>query len=127
VRVANYSLDLGDAVRPDRVAQGTVDDPSQEQWFDRSAFPAVPRGAFRFGNSGRNILDGPGAFLLNLGLSRRFKVSEGAALQYRWEIFNVPNHTNFNLPENNVDVRNGGTITRAKDARVHQLGLRLEF
>lgn len=42
-------------------------------------------------------------------------------------MFNLPNHTNFNLPENNVDVRNGGTITRAKGAPVHQLALRLEF
>jgi hypothetical protein len=79
------------------------------------------------GNAGRNILDGPGTFLLDLGISRRFRFDEERALQLRWEIFNLPNHTNFMLPENNVDVRNGGTITRAKASRVHQLALRVEF
>ena len=62
-----------------------------------------------------------------MSVSRRFNFDESQAAQFRWEMFNVPNHTNSNLPENNVDVRNGGTIIRAKGARVHQLGLRLEF
>jgi hypothetical protein len=127
VRVANYQPDLGEAIRPDRIAKGTLENPGPDAWFDRNAFPPVARGAYRFGNSGRNILDGPGTIQLDLSVSRRFKFNESQAAQFRWEMFNVPNHTNFNLPENNVDVRNGGTIIRAKGARVHQLGLRLEF
>jgi hypothetical protein len=75
-----------------------------DQWFDRTAFPVVPLGAYRFGNSGRNILDGPGLFNVNTSLSRRFKFAESKALQFRMESFNLPNHTNFILPENRVDV-----------------------
>ena len=127
VRVANYQPDLGEAIRPDRIAKGTLENPGPDAWFDRDAFPPVARGSYRFGNSGRNVLDGPGTIQLDLGVSRRFKFNESQAAQFRWEMFNVPNHTNFNLPENTVDVRNGGTIIRAKGARVHQLGLRLEF
>lgn len=126
-KVANYSLDLGDAVRPDRIATGTLANPSPDAWFDRAAFPLVPRGAYRFGNSGRNILDGPGTFNIDASLSRRFRLDESRALQFRWETFNVINHTNFSLPETKVDVLNGATISQAKGARVFQLGLRFEF
>lgn len=127
VKLANYSLDLGEAIRPDRVAKGTLPTPSVDAWFDRAAFPAVPRGSYRFGNAGRNILDGPGLFILDLSLSRRFKFAESKALQARLESFNLPNRANFSLPETRVDVRNGGTISATRAARVFQLGLRLEF
>jgi hypothetical protein len=126
-KVANYSLDLGDAVRPDRIAKGRLDSPTVDAWFDRAAFPTVPRGSYRFGSSGRNVLDGPGTILFDASISRRFLLAENKALQFRWEVFNVPNHTNFSLPESRVDVLNGGVISRAKSARVFQLGLRLEF
>jgi hypothetical protein len=48
-------------------------------------------------------------------------------LQYRAESFNLPNHPNFSLPENNVNVLAAGTINRAKNNRNWQMGLRLEF
>jgi hypothetical protein len=127
VKLANYSLDLGEAIRPDRIAKGTSAAPDVDVWFDRAAFPAVPRGSYRFGNAGRNILDGPGTFLLDASLSRRFRLRESNVLQVRGEVFNVPNHTILSLPETRVDVRNGGTISRARAARVFQLGLRMEF
>ena len=126
-KVANYSYDNGEASRPDRLAKGTLASPSVDQWFDRTAFPVVPLAAYRFGSSGRNILDGPGAFNVNISLSRRFKFAESKAFQFRMESFNLPNHTNLNLPENRVDILSGGSISRSKSARVFQLGLRLEF
>ena len=61
------------------------------------------------------------------GTSRTFKIAEQKAFQIRMESFNLPNHPNFNLPENRVDVISGGTITRAKNNRNLQLGARLEF
>lgn len=127
VKVGNYSLDLGEAVRPDRIATGTLPNPSVDAWFDRSAFPPVPRGSYRFGSAGRNILDGPGTFLLDASLSRRFRFGESKAFQFRWESFNLPNHTNLSMPETKVDVLNGATISKARGARVFQLGLRMEF
>jgi hypothetical protein len=126
-RLANYDVTLGQAARPDRIAKGTLDNPSPDAWFDRTAFPVVPSGSYRFGNSGRNILDGPGTFVLNASLSRRFRFGETKALQFRWESFNLTNHTNLSLPQNQVDVLNGGTISQAKAPRVFQLGLRFEF
>jgi hypothetical protein len=126
-KVANVSIDLGEAVRPDRIASGRLETPGVDAWFDRSAFPVVPRGSYRFGSSGRNVVDGPGFFTFDMSLSRRFAVTEHTAFQFRWETFNLSNRANFNMPLTQVDVRGGATINTAKGARVHQVGLRLEF
>ncbi len=126
-RVANFNYLNGEASRPDRIGKGTLAGPSSEQWFDRTQFPVVPVGGFRFGSSGRNILDGPGTFNMNASLSRRFRIREGVAAQFRFEAFNTLNRVNLNLPENRVDIISGGLIARAKDNRVLQMGMRFEF
>jgi hypothetical protein len=126
-KVANFDITTGGAGRPDRIAKGTLPNPSPDQWFDRTAFPVVPLGAFRYGDSGRNILDGPGTFSLNTSLSRRFRLGEQRAVQFRWEAFNVTNHTSLGLPQTQVDVLNGATISSAKAPRQMQLALRVEF
>lgn len=126
-KVANFNYNNGEASRPDRLGKGTLPAPTVDQWFDRTVFPTVPVGSFRFGSSGRNILDGPGTFNLNASLSRRFKFAEEKAVQFRSEFFNLPNHPNLNLPENRIDILSGGTISRAKANRVLQFGMRLEF
>ncbi|NOT62988.1 MAG: hypothetical protein HOP19_22500, partial [Acidobacteria bacterium] len=126
-RVATVNFANGEATRPDRIANGAVDNPTVDRWYDRSAFVPVPTGAYRFGNSGRNILDGPGTVIINTSLSRRFRFGEGKAIQYRVEAFNLPNHPNFLLPENNVDTPTAGTIRRARNSRNLQMALRLEF
>jgi hypothetical protein len=126
-RVQNASLNLGDANRPDRVASGQLPDPGPDAWFDLSAFPPVPRGSYRFGNAGRNILDGPGQINLNLAVVRNFRVRERGNLQFRWEAFNATNHTNFRLPVNNLSLANAGTITGANSSRSMQFGLRCQF
>lgn len=126
-KTSNVQLDQGEANRPDRVAKGTVEHPTPERWFDLSAFPLVPAGAFRFGNSGRNILDGPGFAGINFGLLRRFKTGERSYLQLRWEVFNILNRANFNLPNVNVNAATGGTITEADPPRVMQLAAKWVF
>ena len=125
--MANTSYANGEATRPDRIAKGTVPNPGRDVWFDRTAFPVVPTGSYGFGNSGRNILDGPGAIVINTSISRRIVLAERRSLQFRLESFNLPNHPNLNLPENSVNVAQAGTISRAKNNRNLQVGLRLEF
>ncbi len=126
-RLGTFDYTNGGASRPDRIGKGTLSNPTADQWFDRTQFPPVPLGAYRFGSSGRNILDGPGTININTGLSRRFRFDESHAIQFRFETLNMPNHPNFNLPENRVDIISGGTITRAKNNRTINLGLRFEF
>ena len=101
------NLALGEAIRPDRVSKGTVTNPTPDRWYDISAFPVVPDNSFRFGTSGRNILDGPGFMGLNLSLDRNIKIGEHDRVQFRWEAFNVSNHANFNLPSTAVNTVTG--------------------
>jgi len=126
-QVSGPSNDLAQATRPDRIATGTVANPSANLWFNVAAFPIVPDSAFRFGNSGRNILDGPGSIAMNLSLAREFRIGERNRVQFRWETFNVTNHTNLQLPNVALDKANAGTIIKSKPARVMQLGLRYQF
>ena len=125
--VNNVNLNLGEAVRPNRIAKGTVPNPTPTNWFNVSDFPQVPDSSYTFGTSGRDILDGPGMLQLNLSLIRNFKPTEKSALQVRWEVFNAINHTNFNQPVFLVNTPNAGTITSAMDPRLMQLGLRYSF
>lgn len=126
-KLSSGNISQGEPTRPDRIRHGSLPNPSPELWFDVSAFPTVPLSAFRFGNSGRNILDGPGFQSVNLSLARVFRMSERGRLQFRWELFNALNHANFMLPTVEVDVRNAGTITGAQAARVMQFGIRASF
>ena len=125
--MGTFDYAAGGASRPDRVAKGDLDNPTVDQWFNRLAFPAVPAGSFRFGNAGRNILDGPGTIAINMSVSRRIQFLEKRFVQFRLETFNLPNHPNFNLPENRVDIISGGVVSRAKNNRTLQLGARVEF
>jgi hypothetical protein len=124
---SNVNLALGGAVRPDRLRNGTVPNPTPERWFDVSAFPVVPNTSYRFGNSGRNILDGPGFAGINFSLSKNMTVREHGRLQFRWEVFNALNHANFSLPNSSVAAITGGTIVSAGAARTMQFGMRFEF
>ena len=50
------------------------------------------------GNLRRNLLRGFGLAQLDLGVQRRFPVTESASFQFRAEIFNIANHPNFSNP-----------------------------
>ncbi len=126
-RVGNANLNLGEANRPDRLSQGTLPDPSVSEWFNLAAFPVVPAGAFRFGNSGRNILDGPGSATVNAALSKNFRLRDLASAQLRCEAINVFNRANFGLPVDLVDAKNAGQLVSADPGRALQFGLRLRF
>jgi len=126
-QISSASQDLGQATRPNRIGNGTLSNPTPNMWFDVSDFPVIPVTAFAFGNSGRNILNGPGFIGLNLLLSRFFTITEQSKLQLRFEVFNLTNHANFTLPDVNVDTNTAGTITSALPAREIQLGARFSF
>ena len=125
--VSNSQLDQGEANRPDRIAKGTVANPTPDRWYDTSAFPTVPANAFRFGNSGRNILDGPGLIDSNVSLIKRLRVAERYNFQFRAEAFNALNHPNSICPARNVNAPDAATITDMRTPRLLQLGLRLQF
>lgn len=126
-QVSGADTTNGQAPRPDRLANGALSDPGPNRWFDTSAFQVLPLGTYRFGNSGRNILNGPGYTGVNLGLSKRFTIREGHSLQFRWEVFNTTNRANFLIPVDTVNTSNAATITSANIAREMQFALKYQF
>ena len=56
---------------------------------------ALPTG-LTFGDSGRNTLNLPRRVNFDAGLFKRFQIKERAAFEFRWEMFNIFNHTEFN-------------------------------
>jgi len=121
------NLNLGEASRPNRIAKGTLPNPSPQAWYNVSAFPAVATGSYLFGTSGRNILDGPGLLQVNLSLCRNFAVRERGRLQVRWDAFNFMNRVNLGQPVVTVNTANAATITTAAAARSMQVALRYTF
>jgi len=68
-------------------------------YFDPSAFTGVPTGTVAFGNTGRDILRGPGFFNLDASIFRDFRLSpERFKLQIRAECFQLTNTPHFANP-----------------------------
>jgi hypothetical protein len=97
------------------------------QWFNTALF--TPNALGTFGNSGRNIIRGPGFFNTDLGLLKDTFITERYNLQFRAEFFNAFNNPNFRLPNSNQASAQFGRITAVVDdnQRIIQLGLKLSF
>jgi len=117
---------------PNRIGPGTVDHPTIHAWFNPADF--VSPGNYIYGNSGRNMLFGPGTKQLDLSLFKDFVFSESAGrrLQFRAEAFNFLNTPQFNNPNAQIGNAAVGTITSAgspllfkRTSRQIQLALKL--
>jgi hypothetical protein len=96
------------------------------RFFNTAAFvPAgsVPRGVY--GNSGRNILNGPATANTDLTVMKPIRIWESVRMQLRGEFFNLFNQVNFNAPTNSVSSGSFGRITSARAGRVAQLALKV--
>jgi hypothetical protein len=76
--------------------RGPVIEGSPSQYFNPAAF--APPASGTYGNVGRDTLVGPGTRTVDLSAVKIAHVSERLKLQFRAEVFNVPNHTNFATP-----------------------------
>jgi hypothetical protein len=137
VTMQTNALNTGGGTQfPNRLASGKL--PAGERsilrWFDATAFAAP--GQYIFGNSGRNILTGPGTKQLDLSLFKDFPLGERAdrRLQFRVEAFNAFNTPQFNNPDARIGFAGVGRITSAgnppiyqRTSRQVQLALKLYF
>ncbi len=112
-----------------------VSNPNQNQphnaseWISRTPFqqlnPVTQAG--EFGNEGRNVVRGPGIEDVDLSLVKNFSITERTRMQFRAELFNLFNHANLGLPENDLQSPAFGQILQAGPARQLQLALKLMF
>ena len=96
-----------------------------QRFFDTSLF--APNAVGTFGNSGKNMVRGPGYFNTDVALLKVTNVTEKVGMQFRAEFFNIFNNVNFNAPNSNVTSAQFGRITSALDPRIVQFGLKLLF
>jgi len=82
---------------------------------------------FTFGDAPRNSLLAPGYADVAVGLQKDIALSNRARLQVRWEVFNLLNHVNFDVPNRTAFTPNCGRIFSALPARQMQLGVKVLF
>ncbi|MEO7652538.1 MAG: TonB-dependent receptor, partial [Bryobacteraceae bacterium] len=78
-----------------------------------------------FGNAGRNIVRANAVYQLDLGIYKDFRIKERTRLQFRTEMFNALNKTNFFPAEGNRSAAAFGSITQTFPARQIQFALKL--
>jgi hypothetical protein len=106
-------------------------------WFNPADFAtaasnpgsaAPPLGSFNNGTQ-RSICCGPGLDDWDFAVHKKIPISESKYFQFRGEIFNVFNHTNFYNPDGHFS--DGptlfGKITQAQDPRLVQFALKFYF
>lgn len=90
--------------------------------------PFTDPGKYNIGTVGRNTLLGPPTQLFDMDLIKEFPVTERVKFEFRWEIFNLFNHTIFGQPSGNASSSSVGSITTlSADPRVMQFAGRISF
>jgi hypothetical protein len=91
-------------------------------------FTAPPAGTFNLQNGVRQSVYQPGFDNWNLGLFKKFKITEGTNVQFRAEAYNAFNHPNWGGASLNPTSAQFGQITgKTGDVRNMQLSLRFQF
>ena len=96
------------ASRPN-LASGASNNPvlgGPDQYFDIRAFELQPQGTY--GDVGKNTIIGPGLATFDLALKKETALSEEADLEFRFELFNLFNRANFNIPSGTIITGSGG-------------------
>ncbi|MBM3739838.1 MAG: hypothetical protein FJW39_29085 [Acidobacteria bacterium] len=130
-------------VRPDRIADGELSNPTRQQWFDPLAFVRVTcniparQDRCHFGSAGYNILESPGQRNVDFSLFKNFPFKERYSVQFRSEFFNAFNTPYFGQPNNigfatinsiEPDVPRMGEVRSLRTPmRIIQFGLKLFF
>jgi hypothetical protein len=76
--------------------RGSIIEGGPGQYFNPNAFTQPL--ANTYGNAPRNFLQGPGLATTDFSVAKKFPFTERINLQFRAELFNIFNRTNFNNP-----------------------------
>jgi hypothetical protein len=110
-----------------------------DQWFNTAAFTLAPdcrnQSVYNslsnplvcFGNSGRDIISGPGLVNFDFAMAKTFRIGESASVQFRSEFFNLFNTPPLGFPSNVLTSPTAGRILSAGASRQIQFALRASF
>jgi Carboxypeptidase regulatory-like domain/TonB dependent receptor len=117
--------------RPNVVGNPNSGPRTAAQWFNVSAFQPIiqdPNSPVQqFGNEGRNSVQGPGYVNWDFSAFKNIRLTESKQLQFRGELFNVLNHTNFRLPVSDIESPTFGQIQSDVSQRKIQVALKFLF
>ncbi len=87
---------------------------------------AIPA-AGTLGNVGIRSIRGPAQWDWDAALSRNFTITEGQTIEFRWEVYNIPN--SFRAVNPSINLRSGtfGQLRTSRDPRVMQFALKWIF
>jgi hypothetical protein len=111
--------------RPDIIGDPNISKPTPARFFDPQVFRIPQPG--RFGNSGRNVIIGPGIWNVDMAISRTIRLSDYTRGQFRADFYNVFNHPNFVAPpsmQNFADSPDFGALFVTRSPRIVQFGLK---
>jgi len=111
--------------RPDLIGEPNRGPGTPRQWFDTAAFAFPAQNTF--GTAGRNVVLGPGFANLDVSFQKEGALHERLKLQFRFDVYNVFNRANFDLPGRIFGASNFGVISSAQSPRECQLALKLVF
>jgi hypothetical protein len=101
------------------------------EWLNPNAFQRITQDPTspvqQFGSAGRNIAQGPGYTDWDFSLFKNIHVAESAEVQFRAEFFNLLNHTNFRIPDPDMNSQSFNHILEAQPPRLIQFALKLNF
>jgi len=119
------------ANRPNLIGNPNSGPRTPQEWFNVSAFQQLqpdPLGRFEvFGDEGRNVVQGPGYVNWDASAFKNIRLTESKELQFRGELFNLLNHTNFRLPVSDIESPTFGQIQSDVSPRVIQVALKFLF
>jgi hypothetical protein len=124
------NANAGNGSWPNRVCNGNLSNPTLQEWFNTSCFVTPPE--YEFGNTGRNVLFGPGINNIDFALERSFPIplTEPMRLDFRIDAFNLFNHPEFGQLGNTIGTSTAGVISATLTSipnRELQFSLRLSW
>lgn len=122
-------------IRPDRLSDGKLSNPTVNKWYDPDAFRVVTCAQpgsttttagqalntylaqfCHYGSAGQGILEGPGFKNVDYSLIKNTQLTEKLRVQFRAEIFNIFNTPQFAVPNNSLNAATAFLPTAAGGA-----------
>jgi Carboxypeptidase regulatory-like domain len=128
----NFQWNGSSLNRPDQICNPNSGHHTVAEWFNTSCFTGAQTG--ELGNASRTPVSGPDFVNTDFSAFKDFRVHEGYTLQFRAEIFNLFNHSQFFLGGGASQMQDfssastfGKVTGTVNNPRLVQFALRLDF
>jgi len=115
--------------RPNLVGNPNNGPRTVSSWLNTSAYQRldVTANAGQFGTEGRNVNVGPAYADWDFAALKNFKVTESMRIQFRAELFDLLNRTNFRLPDSDISSPTFNHILASEAPRQVQFALKFMY